>query len=432
MNPSIKVLIVDDNRQYREAFRRNLIVAGFKVIEAANGDAAMEMLKTESPDVLVTDLQMRTQTEGLTLIRNTRAVFPFLPIIMISAVGSFDEGAMASKLGAAYVLSKAKIDEEISLLHECIRQSYGAYQLSLLTLEEISGIRDTVEGAPTDAEGGITRLREITADPRIDPYVKGEAFDLLTTLTEAQLRQGSRNQIDQVLGATSEEKQAEEMKKINEGLAAVVPAYELLHEETRDTLCAAEYFFQNMENVNPRFDVSRSICFSYCFSVENQTKLIMRKKLAKFLSENSTTELIKSLMEKPSNHVSLFFQQYILQTMRDHVMDFTIDNVRQTFLRILEHGSKFRPDGLKALGIIILAFGRTYEFKQFNKVMRIANPLGLKGIDSDDDMIRLAELLVNLQHFRNPYIHPEISDRQALSKIRNTSIECLNLVMCLQ
>ena len=41
--------------------------------------------------------------------------------------------------------------------------------------------------------------------------------------------------------------------------------------------------------------------------------------------------------------------------------------------------------------------------------------------------MRFAELLVNLQHYRNPYIHPEISDMEKLSIIRDTAFECLNL-----
>jgi len=431
MTTPIRVLIVDDNRQYREAFRRNLILEGFQVLEAEHADRAMEILKTQTADVLVTDLQMRTQTEGLSLIRDTRAVFPCLPIIMISAVGTFDEGAMASKMGAAYVLGKARIDEEISVLHDCIRQSHAAYQITQKNLEEISRIQTTAENAEFNADAAINRLREIMGDPSVDAYVKGEAFDVLTNLTQAQLRQRSQTDIDQAL-ASSVETQEEAMKKVNDELTRLVPALNRLHEDTRDTLRTAEFFFQNMERLGPQFDFSRGICFSYCFSVENQTKINLRKRLTKFLGEPGTADLIRNLLEKPSNHVSLFFHQYILQTMRDRAMDFTIDNVRQTFLRILEHASKYRPDGLKALGIIVLVFGRTYEFKQFNKTVRVDNPFGMKGLSSDAEVIRLAELLVNLQHYRNPYIHPEISDRQALSKIRDTSIECLNLVMRLE
>ncbi|NQU44358.1 response regulator, partial [bacterium] len=109
---AIKILIVDDNARYREAFSENLMLQGMEVFQAEHADQAIELLKTQSPDVMVTDLQMRRATEGLDLIRDARIIEPCLPVIMISAVGTFDEGAQASQLGAAHVLSKARIEEE--------------------------------------------------------------------------------------------------------------------------------------------------------------------------------------------------------------------------------------------------------------------------------------------------------------------------------
>src|SRR5690242_11327125 len=91
---AIKVLIVDDNRIYRDAFRRNLLLHNYEVVEAEDTDEALERIKQEQPEVVITDLQMRTETEGLELIRQVKSSTPLLPIIMISAVGTFEEGAL--------------------------------------------------------------------------------------------------------------------------------------------------------------------------------------------------------------------------------------------------------------------------------------------------------------------------------------------------
>ena len=107
---SAKVLIVDDNRIYREAFRRNLVLQNYDVLEAENMQQAIERVEAGQPDVVITDLQMRTETEGLDLIRAVKSSQPLLPIIMISAVGTFEEGALAQKYGATAVLSKSRID----------------------------------------------------------------------------------------------------------------------------------------------------------------------------------------------------------------------------------------------------------------------------------------------------------------------------------
>ena len=141
MSEPIKVLIVDDNRRYREAFGRNLVRRDMQVVQAENGEQALALLRCQAPDVMVTDLQMRTPTEGLDLIRNALSQEPCLPIVMISAVGSFDEGALASKLGAAHVLSKSRIEEEITVLYDSIEQSHRAHGKATATLSEIAALR---------------------------------------------------------------------------------------------------------------------------------------------------------------------------------------------------------------------------------------------------------------------------------------------------
>ena len=120
----IKVLVVDDNDQYREALRRMLQLEDFEVCEAADLDQALNGIQTQSPDVVVTDLQMRTDREGLDLIEILKGYDPVLPVIMISAVGSFEEGALATQLGAVHVVHKSRIEEEMGPFLETIRQSY--------------------------------------------------------------------------------------------------------------------------------------------------------------------------------------------------------------------------------------------------------------------------------------------------------------------
>ena len=117
--------------------------------------------------------------------------------------------------------------------------------------------------------------------------------------------------------------------------------------------------------------------------------------------------------------------QYLLQLQHQRRLEVTTDNVAQTLARILEHESRYKPDGLKALGIIILCFGRTYEYRRANGQVKMDNPLNLKGLENDNEVLTFAELLTGLQHYRNPYIHPEISDMQKISKIRETTLRCM-------
>lgn len=64
--------------------------------------------------------------------------------------------------------------------------------------------------------------------------------------------------------------------------------------------------------------------------------------------------------------------------------------------------------------------------------MDVYNPLGLKGLPNEDDVLHLVHELIKLQHFRNPYIHPEITARQKITIIRESALKCLDYVSKLQ
>ncbi|HQU03947.1 MAG TPA: response regulator, partial [Acidocella sp.] len=52
------VLTVDDSRTMRDMLKYSLLEAGFRVLQAQDGLDGLEVLKTETPDVIVTDLNM--------------------------------------------------------------------------------------------------------------------------------------------------------------------------------------------------------------------------------------------------------------------------------------------------------------------------------------------------------------------------------------
>ncbi|MCA9426557.1 MAG: response regulator, partial [Candidatus Omnitrophica bacterium] len=112
-----KILVVDDNRLYREAVRRNLEFVDYQVLEAEDLPSALNEIRTQHPQAVITDLDMTHRTEGLDLIREVKTRYPLMPVILVSAVGTFEEGAKAQELGATAVISKSRIDEELEHLY---------------------------------------------------------------------------------------------------------------------------------------------------------------------------------------------------------------------------------------------------------------------------------------------------------------------------
>jgi CheY-like chemotaxis protein len=80
----VAVLLVDDDDVMRTIEADILTALGYDVLQAADGDAALEILNNGSPiDVLLTDVVM-TGIRGPDLARRARALHPILPIVFIS------------------------------------------------------------------------------------------------------------------------------------------------------------------------------------------------------------------------------------------------------------------------------------------------------------------------------------------------------------
>ncbi len=414
-----KVLIVDDNDLYRKAFRRNLLLQNYDVVEAENADEALRLYESESPDIVVTDLSMRTATEGLDLIRSIKQIDPLLPVVMISAVGTFEEGSIAKELGADRVLTKQKIDDHIEELYTAIETARSSGQRLRALRKEI----DTLTADPEQiTPKGIARLREVISMPGQHPLILAEAYDALSTAATTE----ARHKLEEALGKAP----AVNMEKVEKDLKAIFPEIEKFSSETVKELKTAEYFYQRQGGDSPaqQEDFSRSIGFSYCFAVENEAKARLRKKLQKFLSDSISLKTIKHLSDPRTGQLDLFYHQYLLRLQQTYRFEFTVDNVRQVFQRIEEHESRYKPDGLKALGIMIVCFGREYSLKTIKGNLKVENPLALRSFASDEEVLRFAYLLVSLQHYRNPYIHPEISEMEKISKIRETALDCLKQI----
>lgn len=98
-NPRRTVLIVDDFDDTRLLLRTWFERRGFRVIEAENGELAIHRAETESPDLIIMDVQM-PKLDGLAATRQIRNVKTLrsVPIVAVSAYGAdqFRELALAA------------------------------------------------------------------------------------------------------------------------------------------------------------------------------------------------------------------------------------------------------------------------------------------------------------------------------------------------
>ena len=91
------VLVVDDFDDTRLLLRTWLERRGFRVVEAENGIEAINQAESESPDLIIMDMQM-PQLDGLSATRRLRDLKSVVPIVAVSAYGAdqFREQALAA------------------------------------------------------------------------------------------------------------------------------------------------------------------------------------------------------------------------------------------------------------------------------------------------------------------------------------------------
>jgi len=99
-----RILAVDDEPNMRRLLEISLRQAGYQPLSAANGRDALDILKAEQVDLVVSDLHMPGMS-GLELLKQIRSDNEAIPFIMVTAQGEIKTAIEAMKLGAAdYIL----------------------------------------------------------------------------------------------------------------------------------------------------------------------------------------------------------------------------------------------------------------------------------------------------------------------------------------
>jgi two-component system response regulator PilR (NtrC family) len=106
-----RVLIVDDERSMRDLLSMSLQRAGHEVTTADGGETAIEAIRKESFDGIITDLRM-PKVDGLEVLRAARDLSPETAVIVVTAMASTETAVEAMKLGAYdYITKPFKLDE---------------------------------------------------------------------------------------------------------------------------------------------------------------------------------------------------------------------------------------------------------------------------------------------------------------------------------
>ena len=100
-----KILVVEDDAGLREALVDTLKLSGYQCVEAESGEDALLLLKDQSVDLVVSDVQMGGMS-GLTLLNSIKRSWPNLPILIMTAFGTINDAVQAMRDGACNYMAK--------------------------------------------------------------------------------------------------------------------------------------------------------------------------------------------------------------------------------------------------------------------------------------------------------------------------------------
>jgi len=214
MSDSLKILVVDDERDIREGIERILKRMGYLVLKASQGNEALEILENESVDLAILDLKMPGM-DGMELHQRIRDIDENIIVIIITGYATIETAIEAMKQGVYDFIPKPFEPEHLRIVvrraHEKLRLTREAEALqaerarTLIDLDmEKSRIRTIVESLPTAVmvtnTAGEVVLKNpaflqsldlnnsVMAGDKLEAYVEDEGFcEMVLKLSRGEL-----------------------------------------------------------------------------------------------------------------------------------------------------------------------------------------------------------------------------------------------------
>jgi len=171
----VRLLIVDDEADGREALAELALRWGFEVLAASDGTEALRRAIEWHPDVLITDLVMPNM-DGLWLLRALRAELPDLPVLVITGKGTVQTAVQAIKEGAYDFIEKPLDPARLRVILERAlekRETLREMQLLRRRLAELAPGTDLIGQGP--AMRKVAELVKKVAPANASVVVTGES-----------------------------------------------------------------------------------------------------------------------------------------------------------------------------------------------------------------------------------------------------------------
>jgi two-component system OmpR family response regulator len=123
--PDAAVLIVEEEEELAENLRDLLEFEGYAVATCSTGEEALEKTSSETPDLVLLDIQLPGMN-GLEVLRRLKGKYPTLPVAIVSALSQKETRKQMEECGADGMLLKPyDQDELLRLIESLLHRSAG-------------------------------------------------------------------------------------------------------------------------------------------------------------------------------------------------------------------------------------------------------------------------------------------------------------------
>src|SRR5262245_6095179 len=112
------ILVVDDDKNTRDYLAAFLGASGYLVECLESGDAVIDRLASgQAPSIILLDVMLPGK-DGIEVMTNIKAIYPTIPIIILSGIGQIKTVVEAMRIGASDYLTKPFEEEALELAIE--------------------------------------------------------------------------------------------------------------------------------------------------------------------------------------------------------------------------------------------------------------------------------------------------------------------------
>jgi adenylate cyclase len=192
-----RILIADDQPMNVDILQTRLAVHGYEILTAADGEEALEVARTQLPDLILLDIMM-PKTDGLEVCRLLKgdAALPFMPIIMVTAKADTKDIVAGLEMGAdeyltkpvdqAALVARVKSMLRIKALHDTVQEQAIRLEAQAIQLADWNR---TLEQRVAE------QLAEIERIGRLKRFFSPQLAELIVSTGEEKLLESHRREV---------------------------------------------------------------------------------------------------------------------------------------------------------------------------------------------------------------------------------------------